>query len=147
MKQMSPRILEKLFILAQGGFLVLIAGALFYFLRSRTPESSFKVREADLRRKSKPGQDELAQAKIKTQSGPLQLPGIRLDGAPHEILGVSATASAQEIKLAYRELMKRYHPDRIGPPGSREWKDAQRIAERINEAKEFLTRQARKRPG
>ena len=27
--------------------------------------------------------------------------------------------------------MKRYHPDLVGPPGSREWKDAQKIAEEI----------------
>jgi hypothetical protein len=34
--------------------------------------------------------------------------------------------------------MKRYHPDLVGRPGSREWKDAQRIAEAINRAKEEL---------
>ncbi len=34
--------------------------------------------------------------------------------------------------------MKRYHPDKIGPAGSREWKDAQRIADAIIKAKEEM---------
>lgn len=112
---------------------------------NREPESGFRVRESDLK---KPGRrsdapkkltsDSLAEAKLKPKAKPLQLAGISLQGEPHEILGVRADATEAQIQKAYRELMKRYHPDIVGRPGSREWEDAQKIAEAINRAKSDL---------
>src|SRR5262245_45419148 len=43
---------------------------------------------------------------------------------PYEILGIARTASAEEITRAYREQMKRYHPDRVADLGP----DLQRVA-------------------
>jgi curved DNA-binding protein CbpA len=35
------------------------------------------------------------------------------------VLGVSRTESTNGTRQAFRELVKRYHPDRIGPQGQR----------------------------
>ena len=147
---MGPKLIEKVFVYGQGSLIVLIVGILWFLMRPKDSESRFKVREADLQKEPahKRGRaaasDVLAQAKIKKSQTPLSLPGIRIDGPPHQVLGISPQADEKTIREAYRELMKQYHPDRVGRPGSREWQDAQRIAEALNQAKdELLKKRAR----
>lgn len=127
--------------------LAALVGLVIWF-SNREPESGFRVRESDLK-KAKPGggksgaqsrlkaplEDPLANAKMDPKSKPLRLSGIALTGEPYEILGIRADAAADQVQKAYRDLMKRYHPDIVGRPGSREWQDAQKIAETINRAK------------
>lgn len=57
----------------------------------------------------------------------------------YEVLGVRPDASADEIKRAYRQKAKRYHPDRNDSPAARE-----RFT-RIQEAKETLLDAERRR--
>lgn len=104
-------------------------------------ESRFRVREADRKLNWERGEKARKSGEQTAKKSPLQLTGIRLDGAPHEILGIPALANEDQVQKAYRELMKRYHPDKIGAPGTREWNDAQNIAEVINRARnEMLER-------
>jgi DnaJ-domain-containing protein 1 len=99
------------------------------------------MREADIRKPGLPPNqalgysDPLSAATMKKRAAPLSLSGIRIDGAPHEVLGISTSATEQQVQAAYRELMKQYHPDKIGRPGTREWTDAQKIAEALNHAR------------
>lgn len=124
----------------------------FWWIRNREQPSGFRLRESDRLRapgpshpvlgasasgKPQPPEGDLGTHRMRPRK-PLQLSGISLSGEPHEILGVVPGASPSEIQKAYRDLMKRYHPDMVGRPGSREWTDAQKIAEAINQAKEAL---------
>jgi len=111
-------------------------------MRSTRKESSFKIREAELKKKPVSGGPSLADAKIKINR-PLQLGGIQINAPAHQILGIQAQASESEIQRAYREKMKQYHPDVVGRPGSREWQDAQKIAEAIIRAKDEMMKQRR----
>ncbi len=45
---------------------------------------------------------------------------------PHEVLGVSASASKDEIDSAYKARMKEYHPDKVAHLGE----DLQKLAHR-----------------
>jgi len=126
------------FLLA-GVFLVL-----FWIFRPKPPESRFRPHSEPFKKptaKKLSHSDPFAEARLRKE--PLQLGGIRIDGRPHEILGISATATLPEVQKAYRDLMKHYHPDRVGSPGSREWQDAQKIAEAINRAKEEMVKARR----
>ncbi|MBR1897041.1 MAG: DnaJ domain-containing protein, partial [Pyramidobacter sp.] len=55
-------------------------------------------------------------------------------------LGLPASASASDIKSRYHELVKRDHPDRLGPNATaREREQAQKRMERLNQAYETLS--------
>jgi DnaJ-domain-containing protein 1 len=132
-----PEKLREYFYLSQIALGACFLIALWFLLRGRSGSSNFRVREADLRPGKGKSAGRLGEARMKPAPKPLSLPGIRLEGAPHEVLGIRAGASVDEIQTAYRDLMKRYHPDRVlAAPGSQAWKDAQRVAEAINRARE-----------
>ncbi|NLM34768.1 MAG: J domain-containing protein [Clostridiales bacterium] len=57
---------------------------------------------------------------------------------PYEILGVREGASKEEIKKAYRELAKKYHPDQYGANPLKDL--AEEKMREINEAYEYLMR-------
>ena len=60
---------------------------------------------------------------------------------PFKILGVPETASDADIKKAYKNLVKRHHPDKLqgaGVPFS-EIAKSEELLRHINEAYSFLT--------
>ena len=55
---------------------------------------------------------------------------------PYSILGVAHNASDEEIKKAYRRLVKKYHPDVNKNPGAEEkFKEIQNAYDTIMDAK------------
>jgi DnaJ-class molecular chaperone len=52
----------------------------------------------------------------------------------YELLGVSRTASQDEIKRAYRREISKYHPDRFVNASAQEREYAQRRSQRLTEA-------------
>ena len=60
----------------------------------------------------------------------------------YEVLGVEKTATADEIKKAYRKLAKKYHPD----ANSDNKEEAEKKFKEIAEAYETLFRTCRNRP-
>ena len=59
---------------------------------------------------------------------------------PYEVLGVSRGASQEEIKEAYRELVKKYHPDKY--QGNPLADLAEEKLQEVNEAYDMLTKNA-----
>ncbi|HAZ37456.1 MAG TPA: molecular chaperone DnaJ, partial [Clostridiaceae bacterium] len=57
---------------------------------------------------------------------------------PYEVLGVRDGASQEEIKQAYRELAKKYHPDKYADNPLRDL--AEEKMREINEAYDYLTK-------
>lgn len=57
---------------------------------------------------------------------------------PYEVLGIKEGATKEEIKQAYRELVKKYHPDKYADNPLREL--AEEKMREINEAYDYLMR-------
>ena len=57
---------------------------------------------------------------------------------PYEVLGIKEGASQEEIKSAYRKLVKKYHPDQYGDNPLKEL--AQEKLAEINAAYDTLTK-------
>jgi len=142
-------LIAKNFQKIQFGIVIAILFLVWMFFRSNRPRSNFRTREADrsdLDRVLNSGPD-LAQAKLRRRAPeappPLSLPGIRLEGAPHEILGVPENASEAEIMRAYKDAIKRFHPDTLQGKSQEQMKFYQEASARINDAKNRMLKQIR----
>ena len=58
---------------------------------------------------------------------------------PHELLGIAATASEIEIKAAYREKARAYHPDSLDPFLKRHGEEVMKL---LNRAYQLLLSRA-----
>ena len=67
----------------------------------------------------------------------LHLDGNSLEDA-YKVLGVSADATDEELKKAYRRLALEHHPDRVAKLGDDVRKAAEKKFQEINAAKERI---------
>lgn len=145
---MSLQWIAENFERTQVALLFLLVGfAWFRFLKPDGGKSNFKRREADraefaANTGQKNSDSDLANAKLKR---PQALPGIRLEGEAHEILNVSALATEEEIMRAYKDAIKRYHPDRIPGADAEKAQFYQQVSAKLNQAKEELMKRAKAR--
>ncbi len=116
---------------------VLAEDELFDLLREIADDrESVDLLEAYLDRRL-PGWRDDAQPDLGTgQAGPRHS-GAMTEQEAHQILGLEAGATIVEIRKAHRKLMQRVHPDLGG---------SDFLAQRINEAKDFLLRIHGERP-
>jgi DnaJ-domain-containing protein 1 len=136
-----PEFVSKNFVRIQ--LIIFIGGILIWyrFAQTNKTETRFRSREADrkdldrLRAGPDLGEAKLVHKPQPIKAQPLALPGIRMNGEAHEILGVDENASEAEIMKAYKESMKRFHPDRIQGQAS----------SKLNQAKETMLKTARAR--
>jgi DnaJ-class molecular chaperone len=132
-------------------FVLLGMAIIFVWNNIRTSKnaSNFKKREAnrdDLDRLMKIERD-LANAKIhksKPAAAPLSLPGITLHGEPHEILDIAPEANESEIIRAYKDKIKKFHPDRIQGQAKDQMKFYEQASAKINQAKEAMISKLKK---
>jgi len=145
-----PELVAHYFVKIQ--FVIFIVGIFFCIriLRSAQTGSQFRVREADRTdlNKLREGPD-LAQAKLTPKKSsappvpPLALPGIRLSGEPHEILGIEEDANEVEIMKAYKDAIKRFHPDRIQGQAKEQIQFYEQASAKLNEAKDKMLKAVR----
>ena len=90
-----------------------LVGLLIYFLRYRKLPGFIYWLQRLLFKKS-PGRSD--QASGGRQTGGAQQQGGRPKN-PHAVLGVKPGASREEIQGAYRELVQKYHPDKVSHLG------------------------------
>ena len=146
--QWTPESFQKSQLLIIGVVLV----AAWFGFRSNGNQSQFRKRESDRDDLNKlRGGPDLAQAKLKSSAKaepkphPLSLPGIRLHGKPHEILGIAENANEAEIMRADKDAIKQYHPDRIQGQAQEQIKFYQEAASQLNQAKEAMIQKVRTR--
>ena len=57
---------------------------------------------------------------------------------PYRVLGVSPSATDDEVKSAYRKMALKHHPDRVATLGEDVRKAAEEKFQKINSAKEKI---------
>jgi len=110
------------------------------FSNSNQSNSNFKLTEYD-RIKEIKNRPPAPTAEEEVRQAQVLLEGFKFDANANEILGVSINASKKEILKAYKLKMKQYHPDKVARPGTDQWNDAQEIAKKITESKDYLISQ------
>ena len=141
------------FALSQLFILVVIVGALYFYSR-RSKSSGAGISDADLARararitelmknEENPGRvsRNVAPSRAAPSSSPAltsALPSWNASTPPHVVLGIPSDAKAQVVDMAYRALVKKYHPDRFSSWGPEYMDRAHEITILLQKARDML---------
>jgi DnaJ like chaperone protein len=103
----------------------LVYGALAYLV--------YKYVTSDSDKKKKNGQKRVPEKRAPTAAAASK-------PSPHEVLGVDADAGEDEIRRAYQDKMRQYHPDRVAGAGQELRDLAEKRSKEINAAYDALMR-------
>ena len=111
---------------------LLLLGALYWFLRN------YKLTQQRAGQTYKDQYSSATKGTWKENRNPNETTSTR---DPYEVLGLKKGATLEEVKKAYRELVSKYHPDKVSHLGDEFKVLAERRIKEINEAyQEILKR-------
>ena len=94
---------------------LIVLGLLWYHFIYRKRRYNYQQRYQRYRRSTQENQETFREGGSFEKEGDFE--GKTRDRNPYEVLGVTKTASIEEIRAAYRQLANQYHPDKVAHLG------------------------------
>lgn len=126
--------IAKVFGYLQGVLLIVILVTLYFRVRRDRAENEAAIERLEKMTASTISRQHIAPRPQISSA----FPSWSSDTPAHEILGVSASASEDEIEAAYKALLKKFHPDRFASEGEGHQKRAHHTVLLLQKARDAL---------